>query len=46
VKQSLVKSWVLEAERAGLVTRLGVLPWSTWFGVRGRRDRRELLAGL
>lgn len=46
VKQSLVKSWVLEAERAGLVTRLGVLPWSTWFGVRGRRNRREVLAAL
>jgi predicted O-methyltransferase YrrM len=46
VKQSLVKSWVLEAERAGRVTRLGVLPWSTWFGVRGRRSSRELLATL
>ncbi|MFN6999282.1 class I SAM-dependent methyltransferase [Elioraea tepidiphila] len=42
VKQSLVKSWVLEAERAGLVTRLGVLPWSTWFGVRGGHWGRAL----
>jgi predicted O-methyltransferase YrrM len=46
VKQSLVKSWVLEAERAGLVTRLGVLPWSTWFGVRGRRSARTLFRGV
>lgn len=46
VKQSLVKSWVLEAERAGRVTRLGILPWSTWFGVLGRRSRRKVLAAL
>jgi hypothetical protein len=37
---------VPEAGRAGLVTRLGALPWSTWIGMRGSRSARTPFRGV